>query len=522
MSNSQGTGEDLRRLMEESSQIMVSTDKISEKERRLLVLGIRFVAGDGGVIWWNSGTPGVKPGHQVSWPKPGRTGVSTACLQRVCETGKSIAPPDAMGRIWAEESPNGHGRVVVLPLRDGDCVVGAIGFHLNRALVPCEAAAGVLRSIANLVIALRGRELPGSGAPGEEPRMVGDGRAMSDLRATIMSCAEFDATVLVTGETGSGKELVARSIHGQSGRRGAPFVALNCAAVPEHLLESELFGHEQGAFTGAARRHKGKIERAEGGTLFLDEIGDMALPLQAKLLRFLQEREFERVGGEVTLRADVRVIAATNSDLRDKVRRGEFREDLYYRLCVEQVAVPPLRDRREDIPALVAEAVRRLAMRLQRDLSVTPEAVQLLARHDWPGNVRELENCVCAALAAGRGVADATTVAKSLSCTRPGNPAGESVPPPGSVASPAPRTSEANPPASPPAVSLHAAPRKESAREAVLRVACEALKAAQFRICAAAKLIGRTRQWLRKFIIKHKLDELLGFKLVRRKPAEAH
>ncbi len=351
--------------------------------------------------------------------------------------------------------------------------------------------------------------------------MVGDGRAMSDLGATIASFADFDATVLITGETGSGKELVARAIHGKSARRGAPLVALNCSAVPEHLLESELFGHEQGAFTGASRRHKGKIERAEGGTLFLDEIGDMPRPLQAKLLRFLQEREFERVGGEVTLRADVRVIAATNLDLRDKVRRCEFREDLYYRLCVEQVAVPPLRDRREDIPALVAEMVRRLSVRLRRELSVTPEAVQLLARHDWPGNVRELENCVCAALAAGHGVADATTVAKSLSRTLASGLARKSIIPLGSAVTPAPRAPESNPPACPPAASPDAAPRGESAHEAVLRVVREALKAAHFRICTAAKLLGRTRQWLRKFIIRHRLDELLGFKLIRRKPAEA-
>ena len=225
--------------------------------------------------------------------------------------------------------------------------------------------------------------------------MLGDGPAMQRLRELVQRTAPSEGRVLVTGENGTGKELVARAIHEGSRRRAGPFVKLNCAAVPAELIESELFGHEKGAFTGAVTARKGKFELANHGTLFLDEVGDMPPAMQAKVLRVLQEGEFERVGGGVTLRCDVRVIAATNRDLPSEVAAGRFREDLYYRLAVVPIHVPPLRERKEDVPALatafLAEASERngrRAMRLGRD------ALAALQANDWPGNVRELRNLV--------------------------------------------------------------------------------------------------------------------------------
>jgi DNA-binding NtrC family response regulator len=225
--------------------------------------------------------------------------------------------------------------------------------------------------------------------------MLGDGPAMRRLRELVQRAAPSEGRVLVTGENGTGKELVARALHDGSRRRGGPFVKLNCAAVPAELIESELFGHEKGAFTGAVNARKGKFELADRGTLFLDEVGDMPAAMQAKVLRVLQEGEFERVGGTVTLRCDVRVVAATNKDLQAEVAAGRFREDLFYRLAVVPIHVPPLRERREDVPALAeaflgeaCERNGRRTMRLGRD------ALAALQGHDWPGNVRELRNLV--------------------------------------------------------------------------------------------------------------------------------
>ncbi len=225
--------------------------------------------------------------------------------------------------------------------------------------------------------------------------MVGSGPAMQRLFELVRRAAPSEGRVLVTGENGTGKELVARAIHESSRRKAGPFVKLNCAAVPAELIESELFGHERGAFTGAVAARRGKFELADGGTLFLDEVGDMPAAMQAKLLRVLQEGEFERVGGTHTLRVDVRVVAATNKDLAAEVQAGRFREDLYYRLNVVPIHAPPLRERREDIPELatrfLAEACERNGrrpMRLERD------ALAALQTHDFPGNVRELRNLV--------------------------------------------------------------------------------------------------------------------------------
>ena len=229
----------------------------------------------------------------------------------------------------------------------------------------------------------------------EERPLVGEGPQMEEVRSLIRLAASTEATVLITGETGTGKELVARAIHEQSSRRPHRFVRLNCAALPESLFESELFGHERGAFTGAIRLRKGRFELAHRGTLLMDEISEMAPAVQAKLLRVLQEKEFERVGGSSTLRSDARVIATTNKDLAREIREERFRSDLYYRLSVFPISLPPLRARRHDIP-LLARHFLRLHSRLNGlgPKEVSPEAMELMTGYRWPGNVRQLENCL--------------------------------------------------------------------------------------------------------------------------------
>jgi putative PEP-CTERM system response regulator len=234
--------------------------------------------------------------------------------------------------------------------------------------------------------------------------MVGRHPAMVRIYQLIAQVAETNVTVLITGESGTGKELVARAIHQQSPRRSAPFVAVNVAAIPDTLIESELFGHERGAFTGAHARKLGRFELAHGGTVFLDEMGSLRLDLQAKLLRVLQEREIERLGGTRPVPVDVRVLAATNVDLRRAVRERTFREDLFYRLNVVPLHVPPLRERRDDIPRLVRHFVRKIARESHRDVrDVSTGALDALTRYDWPGNVRELENIVHRAVVLARG-----------------------------------------------------------------------------------------------------------------------
>ena len=226
-------------------------------------------------------------------------------------------------------------------------------------------------------------------------RLIGATPVMQDLYRTIEKVAATDATVLVVGESGTGKELVARTLHRSSGRGDGPFVAVNCAAIPDSLIESELFGHEKGAFTGAHRRREGKFEEADGGTLFLDEIASMPLPLQATLLRVLQDRRVTRLGGSGEIEVDVRVVAASNRDLPEEVRQERFREDLYYRLNVVPVELPPLRDRRDDIPLLATALLERAAARHGREVGAMPPAVvRALMEHGWPGNVRELANAV--------------------------------------------------------------------------------------------------------------------------------
>jgi len=225
--------------------------------------------------------------------------------------------------------------------------------------------------------------------------MVGRSRAIQDVIRRIELVAQSRSTVLITGETGTGKELAARAIHDRSAQRSMPLIKVNCAAIPETLLESELFGHVRGAFTGAASNKRGKFALADGGTIFLDEIGTMTPALQAKLLRVLQEREFEPLGAERSVKVDLRVTAATNRNLPRMVSEGSFQEDLYYRLSVIPIEIPPLRERREDVPLLVEHFVRRHADRMGKRIErVEDAALELLAGYDWPGNVRELENTI--------------------------------------------------------------------------------------------------------------------------------
>lgn len=224
--------------------------------------------------------------------------------------------------------------------------------------------------------------------------LVGNSRGITYVRRMIEQVAPTEATVLILGESGTGKEVVARNIHYYSSRRDKPFVPINCGAIPAELLESELFGHEKGAFTGAITARQGRFELAEGGTLFLDEIGDMPLNMQVKLLRVLQEKSFERVGGSKSIDADVRVIAATHRDLHEQIEKGDFREDLYYRLNVFPVDVPPLRDRAEDLPLLIHEIITRMEHNNQGSVRFTPASILALVHYSWPGNVRELANLV--------------------------------------------------------------------------------------------------------------------------------
>ena len=234
--------------------------------------------------------------------------------------------------------------------------------------------------------------------------MLGTSPAVRTIFDSIRKVATTDAPVLILGESGTGKEMAARAIHQRSSRKNGPFVAINCSAIPETLLESELFGHEKGAFTGAHAQRKGRIETATGGTLFLDEIGEIPLPLQVKLLRFLQEQCIERVGGRQEIQIDARVVAATNADLKKGMADGTFREDLFYRLSVVQIVLPPLRERENDIRLLAQFFLQRFAAQVNKSgLTFDAEALRALNRHTWPGNIRELENCVKRAVIMAEG-----------------------------------------------------------------------------------------------------------------------
>ncbi len=268
--------------------------------------------------------------------------------------------------------------------------------YVNKPLDPDEIAHIVAKAISHRRTQQENVRLKETVAEIARPSdIIGQSAAMKHVFDAIETVAPTDATVLVTGESGTGKELVARAIHSGSARRFHPLVVIHCGALTETLLESELFGHEKGAFTGAQYRKKGKFEIAEGGTVFLDEIGDISLKTQTDLLRVLQEREIVRVGGNQTIKVDFRIVAATNKDLEQLIEEGKFRPDLYYRLNVFHIELPPLRERREDIPVLVDHFVRKFSSEMGKRITrVSPAAMNGLQQYNWPGNVRELENAV--------------------------------------------------------------------------------------------------------------------------------
>jgi two-component system response regulator AtoC len=280
-------------------------------------------------------------------------------------------------------------------------------FDLDEVLLTLKRALRQ-RALAFEVKALRARSesngFEAAQEDGQEPELIGQSAAMREVFKLIGLVAANDAPVLIVGESGTGKELVATAIHSHSSRAGGPFIRVNCGALPEGLVESELFGHEKGAFTGADRRKPGRFERAAGGTILLDEVGELPLPAQAKILRVQQQHEFELVGGTETIQTDARVISATHRDLSKEVAAGRFREDLFYRLNVARIAIAPLRDRPEDIEPLAGHILRRLERRHGwRELNLAPEALPALRQRPWPGNVRQLENALARAAIASRG-----------------------------------------------------------------------------------------------------------------------
>jgi len=308
---------------------------------------------------------------------PGMDGVTLLREMRAAECDCSVIVMTAFGTI--------ESAVEAMKL-------GALDY-IQKPFEADQISLLVDRAIQHARLRSENEALKRSLSDGDSREMVGDSPVMRSLRDTIARIAPSNNTVLIQGESGTGKELVARRLHASSSRAGRPMLCLNCAALSGNLLESELFGHERGAFTGADRVRKGRFELADGGTLLLDEVSEIPMPLQAKLLRVLQERQFERVGSSATRSIDVRLIATTNRSLSDWVARKRFREDLYFRLSVLPVSIPPLRERREDTPELVGYFLARAASRAGRPvLRVADAAMRLLCEYDWPGNVRELEN----------------------------------------------------------------------------------------------------------------------------------
>jgi len=321
------------------------------------------------------------------------------------------------------------------------------------------------------------REVFGDVSVGATPtgseEILGDGPVMQRIFDTIRRVARTDVTVLISGESGTGKELVARAIHAKSPRRHRPFVAINCGAIPENLVESELFGHERGSFTGAHAQRKGRLESAEGGTVFLDEVAELPLPVQVKLLRVLQERQLERVGGRELIPLDVRILAATNRDIKKETAAGRFREDLYYRLVVVTILIPPLRERLEDLPLLATRFLERFSTEYKvRTRPFSAEAMEGMRRYPWPGNVRELENRIKRAviMAQGRRISPADL-------DLPAN-----VEPPGPLS------------------------LREARNEAERRLIVEALERYRGNISQAAKAIQISRPAFHELLTKHEIS----------------
>jgi Nif-specific regulatory protein len=332
--------------------------------------------------------------------------ISQPLIDRVLHDAVGILSRSAGDDAQTDSSPRAGFAVLAAPLVAFDERIGAILLEQDNVEPPFdEGHLRLLMAIAGMaatalqharhVATLEGANRMLQAQMNLEHNMVGESTGMREVFRRISRVAPTDATVLITGESGTGKELVARAVHRNSRRADRPFVAINSAAIPSTLLESELFGHERGAFTGAVAQKRGKLETAEGGTVFLDEIGELSLELQAKLLRVLEDRQFERVGGTKAVHVDFRLIAATNRDLEHAIADGAFRRDLYYRLKVVSLSLPSLKERREDIPLLANWFIRRHADKAQRTIAgFSPDALACLKSYEWPGNVRELENAV--------------------------------------------------------------------------------------------------------------------------------
>lgn len=360
-------------------------------------------------------------GHHVERARSGRDALARIVPASIDVVLTDVRMPGMSGMELLERVRAEHPEVPVVMLTAHGSVplaVEAMRAGATDFLTKPFEREEVLRAIAKaMALVAHDERAPAAIADGD--RLLGESRAMEALRERIARVAPTGATVLLRGETGTGKELAARAIHRASKRAAGPMVTVNCAALPENLLESELFGHVRGAFTGAVTNKPGRVELAQGGTLFLDEIGELSPPLQAKLLRLLQEREYQPVGSSSTRRADVRFLAATHQDLEARVRSGEFREDLYFRLVVVPVDVPALRDRRSDIRVLArAFFVRARAAHGREDWRLDDDALDVLAAMPWPGNVRELQNAIERLVILGDGpTLDARAVGRVLGTT---------------------------------------------------------------------------------------------------------
>ena len=409
---------DLRTLLEIGTDLQALTST-SALGRRLLELVLAAVPGErAALLLTDRGT--AEPGESVARDSRGPAPpfpISRTVVRRVLDERVGLLAQDVLqeeGLAAAESLKAGRVRsLIAVPLLQLGQPLGLLYLdvqdlstrldesHLQLVAAMAGTAASALAAVRRMEwLEQEARRLAGA----FDHDMVGESPRMREVYHLLRRAAATDSTVLLRGESGTGKELAARALHRESPRADRPFVAVNCATLSETLLESELFGHERGAFTGAVARQTGKVEAADTGALFLDEVGEIPLSLQAKLLRFLQEREFERVGGTGPIRVDVRVVAATNRDLEKMVREGAFREDLFYRLDVITLRLPPLRERQEDVLLLASHFAARTGRRLGREVAgFTPEARACLLRHGWPGNVRELANAIERALVLGAG-----------------------------------------------------------------------------------------------------------------------
>jgi Nif-specific regulatory protein len=438
----------------------------------------------------------------------GRLRPGEGVIGRVFHTGMPIAVPDLaeepafLNRTGSWRDVRDDRRAFyAVPLREVRSTLGVLTAERRWAEGPFsfDADLRVLTTVASMVatrVRLHRAENPMARSRTDAPALLpqrrglpgaaGESAAWRGVLDVVERVAQSRATVLLRGESGTGKEVVARALHEQGPRAGRPFVAVNCAALPEALLESELFGHERGAFTGAATSRPGRFELADGGTLFLDEVGELPVAAQVKLLRAIQERQFERVGGRRTVIVDVRLVAATNRDLEEAVRHGTFRLDLYHRLQVVEIVLPPLRQRRDDVPVLVDFLLAELEREHGRRLSFSREAMTVLSRYDWPGNVRQLRN-VLERLTVSHGSGPVSADDLDWLPTDDEGNGGRCAPPP----APAPA-------ASPPRAATDASGVESPERERVI----QALERAGHVQARAARLLGMTVRQLRYRVAK--------------------